>query len=73
MRHQVHFVLRCDSRAIALAARLMGYSAPRLAEQYLGQLQSFYGGMAWYIYQDTKRARQLFQQAGLTMPAEWGR
>jgi hypothetical protein len=68
IRHQVHFVLRCDSRAIALATRLMGNSAPRLAEQYLGQLQGFYGGLAWYIYQDDERARKLFEQAGLTMP-----
>ncbi len=73
VRHQVHFVLRCDSRAISLATRLMGSSAPRLAEQYLGQLQMFYGGLAWYLCQDTARARKLFEQAGLTMPAEWGR
>jgi hypothetical protein len=68
VRHQVHFVLRCDNRAVALVTRLMGHSAPRLAEQYLGQLQAFYGGMAWYVYQDDERARQLFQQVGLTMP-----
>jgi hypothetical protein len=68
IRHQVHFILRCESRAVALVTRLMGGSAPRLAEQYLGQLQAFYGGMAWYIYQDDKRGRQLFEQVGLTMP-----
>jgi hypothetical protein len=73
IRHQVHFLLRCDSRAVALATRIMGSSAPRLAEQYLGQLQMFYGGMAWYLYQDDKRARQLFEQAGLAVPAGWER
>jgi hypothetical protein len=69
VRHQVHFVLRCDSRAIALATRLMGHSAPRLAEQYLGQLQTFYGGLSWYIFQSDARARELFDRAGLKMPA----
>ncbi|MGL4552546.1 MAG: hypothetical protein ACRC33_15340, partial [Gemmataceae bacterium] len=58
IRHQVQFFLRCDGRAMAIAARVLGNSAPRLAEQYLGQLQMFYGGMAWYLCQDTARARQ---------------
>ena len=68
VRHQVHFHLRCEGRAIALVARILGNSAPRLAEQYLGQLQMFYGGMGWYIYQDDKRARKLFRDAGLSYP-----
>lgn len=69
VRHQVHFHLRCDSAAVALAARLLGASAPRMAEQYLGQLQVFYGGMAWYLDQDEDRARQMFARAGLFVPA----
>ena len=68
VRHQVHFHLRCESRAVTLATRVMGNSAERLAEQYLGQLQMFYGGLAWYVYQDAERAKKLFQDAGLTYP-----
>jgi len=68
VRHQVHFHVRCESRAITLAARVMGASAPHLAEQYLGQLQMFYGGLAWYVYQDAERAKKLFQDAGLPYP-----
>jgi hypothetical protein len=68
IRHQVHFLLRCDSRAMALAARILGASAPRLAEQYLGQLQLFYGGLAWYLGQDENRGRKLFERAGLSVP-----
>ena len=68
VRHQVHFHLRCEGRAIALATRVMGASAPHLAEQYLGQLQMFYGGLAWYVYQDAERAKKLFQDAGLPYP-----
>jgi hypothetical protein len=69
VRHQVHFMIRCDSRAVTFAARILGASAPRLAEQYLGQLQMFYGGMAWYLYQDPERARQLYARIGLAVPA----
>jgi hypothetical protein len=68
IRHQVHFLIRCDSRSVTLAARILGASAPRMAEQYLGQLQMFYGGMAWYLCQDEARARNLFRQIGLVVP-----
>jgi hypothetical protein len=70
IRHQVHFLLRCDSRAVALAAKLLGASAPRMTEQYLGQLQMFYGGMAWYLGQDPERARRMYRQVGLAAPEE---
>jgi hypothetical protein len=68
IRHQVHFMLRCDSKAVSLAARILGASAPRMAEQYLGQLQMFYGGMAWYLGQNPERAKRLYQQVGLVVP-----
>jgi hypothetical protein len=68
IRHQVHFLLRCDSRAVSLAMKLMGASAPRMAEQYLGQLQMFYGGMAWYLGQDAERAKTMYKKAGLSVP-----
>jgi hypothetical protein len=60
LRHQVHLLLHTDSRTVALAARLLGGSAPRLAEQYLGQLQLFFGGLAWYLDQDADRTARLF-------------
>ncbi len=66
LRHQVHFLIRCDSRAMALAARILGASAPRVAEQYLGQLQMFYGGLAWYLSQDEARSRKLYSKVGLS-------
>ncbi len=68
IQHQVHFLLRCDSKAVSLATKLLGASAPRMAEQYLGQLQMFYGGMAWYLCQDEQRARKLYRQVGLIVP-----
>ena len=72
VRHQVHFMLRCDSKAISLATRILGASAPRQTEQYLGQLQMFYGGMSWYLTQDQARARRMYRKIGLTVRDEAG-
>src|SRR5262249_25667442 len=68
IRHQAHFHVRCDGRAMALAARVLGGSAPRLGEQYLGNLQMFYGGMSWYLCQDKARARRMLARIGLLPP-----
>jgi hypothetical protein len=68
IRHQAHFHVRCDGRAMALAARVLGSSAPRLGEQYLGQMQLFYGGLSWYLCQDRARARRMLVKAGLLAP-----
>jgi hypothetical protein len=70
IRHQVQFHLRCDGKAVALAAKLMGGSAPRLAEQYLTQLQVFHGGMAWYLCQDKERARRMLTKIGVITASE---
>lgn len=65
VQHQVHFLVHCDSKAMSLLLRLLGASAPKMAEQYLGQLQMFYGGMSWYLYQDEDRARTMYRKVGL--------
>jgi hypothetical protein len=62
VRHQMDLVLHTDSRALALAARLFGASAPRLAEQYIGQMETFFGGLAWYLSENPDRAQALFDQ-----------
>jgi hypothetical protein len=69
IRHRTHLWVRTDSRAVALAARILGGSAPRLAEQYLAQTEMFFGGLAWYLDQDPDRARRLFAQIGQAPPA----
>jgi hypothetical protein len=73
IKHQAYFQLHCERGLLALATRLLGASAPRLTEQYLGQLQMFYGGLAWYLGQDEQHAKTLYQKVGLiqatpTMP-----
>src|SRR5262245_41848946 len=63
MRHQAEMTLRTDSRTMSLAARLLGASASRLSEQYLGQFEMFYSALAWYLDHNPKQAASLL--AGL--------
>ncbi len=66
VRHQMRLILHTDSRAVALATKMMGGSAPRMADQFLGQLQMFYAAMAWFLDQHPDRAAKLF--AALQQP-----
>jgi hypothetical protein len=59
IRHQAGMILHTDSRTAALAARLLGASAPRMAEQYVGQIQTFYAALAWYLEQHPELAESL--------------
>src|SRR5258708_2873896 len=51
IRHQADLYILTDSTAAALAARILGPSAPRLAENYVAQLQTFFAALAWYCQQ----------------------
>src|SRR5438105_3489204 len=59
VRHQGELVLRTDSRAANLAARLLGASAPRMAEQYVAQIQTFFAALAWHLDEHPDKARKL--------------
>jgi hypothetical protein len=62
MRQRIEMALHTDSHAVATAARLIGASAPHLAQQYVGQMQMFYGALAWYLNQHPRHAEVLFEQ-----------
>jgi hypothetical protein len=62
LRHQVELTLHTDSHAVALAARILGASAPRAGEQMVGQIEMFYAALAWYLDQHPKNAELLFAQ-----------
>ena len=62
VRHQAELVLRTDSRAANLAARLLGASAPRMAEQYVAQIQTFFAALAWHLDEHPEKARKLIGQ-----------
>jgi len=66
MRHQMDLILHTDSRAVNLAARLFGASAPRLAEEYASQLEMFFGALAWYLSEHPDKATALFQELRLS-------
>ena len=59
VRHEAELVLHTDNRVAALAARVMGVSAPRAAEQYVGQIQTFFAVLAWHLYRHPEKAKAL--------------
>jgi hypothetical protein len=62
LRHQVVLTLHTDSHAVALAARILGASAPRAGEQMVGQIEMFYAALAWYLDQHPRHAEALLTQ-----------
>jgi hypothetical protein len=56
VRHQADMFLHTDSKTAALVARLMGPSAPRMAEQGAGQMEMFFSALAWYFDRHPTRA-----------------
>ncbi len=62
LRHQVELTLHTDSHAVALAARVLGASAPKAGEQLVGQIEMFYAALAWYLDQHPKHAAAMFAQ-----------
>jgi hypothetical protein len=63
MKHQAEMAIRTESRALSAAARMMGASAQRVGEQYMGQLQMFYAALAWYLDQHPEQADGLLKGA----------
>ena len=57
--HQTEIFVLTDSRAAALAARMMGGSVSRLTDQGLGQLELFFSGLVWYLDQHPERVGRL--------------
>ncbi|HTU91051.1 MAG TPA: hypothetical protein VMF69_13315 [Gemmataceae bacterium] len=66
VRHQMDMILHTDSRAVSLAARLFGASAPHMAEEYVGQMQMFFGALAWYLSEHPNKAAVLFEELKLS-------
>lgn len=62
VRHQMELVLQANSHAIALATRLFGASVPHMTEQYVGQMETFFGALAWYLSKHPEKAPGLLGQ-----------
>ncbi len=62
VRHQGEMILHIDSKAAALVTRALGASAPRLAEQYAGQIQTFFAALAWFLNEHPERVQELLAE-----------
>jgi len=57
--HQADVFLQTDSKTAVLMTRMLGASAPRIAEQCLSQLETFFSGLVWYVDHHPERAEKL--------------
>jgi hypothetical protein len=68
VKHQADMIIHTDSKVAATATKLMGQSAPKLAEQGLGQLQMFFGALSYYLERHPDRVDALFRQELVETP-----
>ena len=61
VQHHAEVVIHTDSKAAAGVTKLMGQSAPKLAEQGLGQLQLFFSALSCYVDRHPERVEKLFR------------
>jgi hypothetical protein len=59
IHHQADLFLHTDSKTAALIARLIGPSAPRMAEQCAGQIEMFFSALAWYLDRHPVKAQAI--------------
>jgi hypothetical protein len=61
IQHQADVFAYSDSKTAAVVTRMLGPSVPRLAKQGVGQLQMFFGALAWYCHEHPDRADKLLR------------
>lgn len=61
MRHFTEVAVHTDSKAASAVTRMMGQSAPRLAEQGLSQVQMFFAALSCYVERHPDQAEALFR------------
>jgi len=69
MFHQAELYMQTDSQAAALITKLLGSSAPKLAEQCVGQMEMFFSALAWYVERHPERAGTLLSGLLPSVPA----
>ncbi len=69
MNHQAEVVIHTDSKAAAAVTKMMGQTAPKLAEQGLGQLQLFFAALSCFIERHPERVELLFRPEAGQAPA----
>lgn len=61
VQHHAEIVAHTDSKAAAAVTKLMGQSAPKLAEHGLGQLELFFSALSFYLERHPERVETLFR------------
>src|SRR4051794_34010050 len=70
LRHQARFFLYTESRVAKMLARMLGPSAPRVAEDGVGQLELFFSGLVYYLNKHPERAKALLGEEDGPQPRE---
>jgi hypothetical protein len=61
VKHQSEVVIHTDNKAANAITKLMGQSAPKLAQEGLGQLQLFFAALSCYLDRHPERVEPLFR------------
>ncbi|MBV9125710.1 MAG: hypothetical protein JO112_20365 [Planctomycetes bacterium] len=61
IRHQADLFLQTDSKAVAMVARLLGSSAPHVAEEGIAQMEMFFSVLVWYLDRHPERLETLLR------------
>lgn len=70
MTHQASLYVHADSKAAKLATRLFGASVPKMAEQYVTQLQLFFSALSRYLDRHPEQIEPLLTDNVRLAPAE---
>jgi len=62
IHHYSDMFMHTDSKTAGLVAKMLGASAPRLAEQGLGQLQMFFSALSYYCDRNPRSAAALLDE-----------
>lgn len=62
IKHQVEIFLSTDSKAANLVAKVLGESAPKMAQQGAEQLQMFFSGITKYTHDKPEKSQTLFEE-----------
>jgi hypothetical protein len=68
VRHQADLILHTDSKSAQVATRVLGPTAPKLAEQYVTQMEMFFSALPWYIQRHPERAEELLSETPAPAP-----
>jgi hypothetical protein len=61
LQHQADVYLHTDSKTATFIARMLGSSSTKLAEQGLAQMQLFFSGLSWYLFQNPAQTETLLR------------